>query len=327
MLSQRILRRRALLGTALMAAALSPLPALAQNAFPQQPIKLILPFPPGSGTDGTARVLGNEISIATGQPVIVENRAGANGFIATETVAKAAPDGYTLLLTSNTHVANKFLFKKIPYEPVRDFKSITLLKEAPLIVLTGANSPYKTLDDLTRRVKQSPGAVAYGSGNSSSRVAAELYSLTLGSSMLYVPYKGNPNALADLMAGRVDVMFSDSTSAMPQIRGNKVRALAITSATRMDILKEVPTTAELGLPAVNFGSWLAVMAPAGTPDAVVEKLNALFRAALQTDSVKNNFQINASEPKASTRQELDKFMAAELVKWDAIITKAGIQPE
>lgn len=322
-----MLSKRTLLFTLTCAALAAALPVAAQGTFPQQPIKLILPFPPGSGTDGTARVLGNEISLATGQPVIVENRAGANGFIATESVAKAPADGYTLLLTSNTHVANKFLFKKIPYDPVREFKSITLLKEAPLIVLTGANSPYKALDDLTRKVKQSPGAVSYGSGNSSSRVAAELYALTVGSNMLYVPYKGNPNALADLIAGRVDVMFSDSTSAMPQIRGGKVRALAITSAARMDILKEVPTTAELGLPAVNFGSWLAVMAPAGTPDAVVEKLNALFRAALQTESVRKNFQVNASEPKASTRQELDKFMEAELVKWDTIITKAGIQPE
>lgn len=302
-------------------------PLIAQTTFPQQTIKLILPFPPGSGTDGTARVLANEISVATGQAVVVENRAGANGFLAPEAVAKAAPDGYTLLFTSNTHIANKFLFKKLPYEPIQDFKSITLLKEAPLVLVVGANSPYKTLDELTKKVKQSPGAVSFGSGNSSSRVAAELYSQSIGSSMLYVPYKGNPAALADLLGGRIDLMFSDTTSVMQLIKTGKVRALATTSSVRMNGLKDVPTTAELGLPQVNFGSWLAVMAPARTPDPIVEKLNALFRSALQSDNVQKNFAVNDSEPKGTTRAELDKFLAAEQSKWGEIITKAGIQPE
>jgi tripartite-type tricarboxylate transporter receptor subunit TctC len=302
-------------------------PLLAQTTFPQQTIKLILPFPPGSGTDGTARVLANEISAATGHAVVVENRAGANGFLAPEAVAKAAPDGYTLLFTSNTHIANKFLFKKLPYEPIQDFKSITLLKEAPLVLVVGANSPFKSLDDLTKKVKQSPGAISFGSGNSSSRVAAELYSQSIGSSMLYVPYKGNPAALADLLGGRIDLMFSDTTSVMQLIKTGKVRALATTSMVRMNGLKDVPTTAELGLPQVNFGSWLAVMAPARTPDPVVEKLNGLFRSALQSDNVQKNFAVNDSEPKGTTRAELDKFLAAELSKWGEIITKAGIQPE
>jgi tripartite-type tricarboxylate transporter receptor subunit TctC len=302
-------------------------PLLAQTAFPQQTIKLILPFPPGSGTDGTARVRANEISVATGQAVVVENRAGANGFLAPEAVAKAAPDGYTLLFTSNTHIANKFLFKKLPYDPIQDFKSITLLKEAPLVLVVGANSPFKTLDDLSKKVKQSPGAVSFGSGNSSSRVAAELYSQSIGSTMLYVPYKGNPAALADLLGGRIDLMFSDTTSVMQLIKTGKVRALATTSMVRMNGLKDVPTTAELGLPQVNFGSWLAVMAPARTPDPVVEKLNMLFRSALQSDNVQKNFAVNDSEPKGTTRAELDKFLAAELSKWGEIITKAGIQPE
>lgn len=304
-----------------------PLVAQSQPAFPQQTIRLILPFPPASGTDGTARVLANEIAAATGQTVIVENKAGANGSLAPEFVAKATPDGYTLLLTSNTHIANKFLFKKLPYEPILDFKPITLLKEAPLVLVVGANSPYKTFDDLTKKVKQSPGAVSFGSGNSSSRVAAELYSQAVGSSMLYVPYKGNPGALIDLMGGRVDLMFSDTTSVMQLIKTGKVRALATTSLVRMNGLKDVPTTAELGLPQVNFGSWLAVLAPARTPDPVVEKLNALFRAALQTDSVQKNFAVNDSEPKGTSRAELEKFMATELTKWGDIITKAGIQPE
>jgi len=330
MFSLRVMQRRTLLwilGAAIVGWQAGPAAAAPDGGFPKQAIKLILPFPPGSGTDGTARILANEITTATGQPVIIENRAGANGFIAAETVAKSAPDGYTLLLTSNTHIANKFLFKKIPYDPVKDFKSITLLKEAPLVVLTGMNSPYKTLEEITRKSKMSPGAVSYGSGNSSSRVAAELYGLTVGSKLLYVPYKGNPNALVDLMGGRIDLMFSDTTSAMPQIKGGKVRALATTSAERIGSLKSVPTTAELGLPEVNFGSWLAVMAPANTPNDIVNKLNSLFLAALKTETVRKNFAFNESEPRSSTPQEMDAFLDAELVKWGTIINKAGIQPD
>ena len=319
-------RARALL-VVLMLLVSTAEPVMAQTMFPQQTIKLILPFPPGSGTDGTARILANEITAATGQSVIVENKAGANGFLAAETVAKATPDGYTLLLTSNTHIANKFLFKKLPYEPIQDFKAISLLKEAPLVLVVGGNSPFKSLEDLNKKAKQSPGAVSFGSGNSSSRVAAELYSQAIGSPLLYVPYKGNPAALTDLMGGRIDLMFSDTTSVMQLIKTGKVRALATTSLVRMSGLKDVPTTAELGLPQVNFGSWLAVLAPARTPDPVVEKLNALFRAALQSDNVQKNFAVNDSEPKGSSRAELERFMAAELTKWGEIITKAGIQPE
>ena len=313
-----------------LASALLPATAFAaaaDGAFPRQSIKVVLPFPPGSGTDGTARVMGNEIAAAIGQPVVIENKAGANGFLAAEAVAKADPDGYTLLFTSNTHIANKYLFKKLPYDPIQDFKSVSLLKEAPLVVVVGANSSFKTLADLTQKVKAEPGRVSFASGNSSSRVAAELYSQSIGSPMLYVPYKGNPAAITDLLGGRVDVMFSDTTSVMSSIKSGRLRALAVTSQTRLNGLKEVPTTVELGLPQVILGSWLAVLAPARTPDALVAKLNAIFLAALHTDSVLKNFVANDSEPKGSTPAELDRFMNAEATKWSDIITKAGIQPE
>lgn len=299
----------------------------AGETWPRQAIRLVLPFPPGSGTDGTARVLGNEIAAATGQPVIIENKAGANGFLAAEAVARAAPDGYTLLFTSNTHIANKFLFKKIPYDPIQDFKSVSLLKEAPLVVVVGGNSAFKTLDDLSRKVKSEPGRVSFASGNSSSRVAAELYSQSVGAPMLYVPYKGNPAAITDLLAGRVDVMFSDTTSVMASIKSGRLRALAVTSNVRLAGLNEVPTTVELGLPQVILGSWLAVLAPAQTPDALVSRLNAIFLAALNTESVQKNFAANDSEPKGSSPDQLDRFMAAEMIKWSDIISKAGIPPE
>jgi len=299
----------------------------AQVDFPQQPIKLILPFPTGSGTDGSARVLANSITSATGYTIIVENKVGANGFMAAEFVAKSKPDGYNLLLTSNTHIANKFLFKKLPYEPIQDFKSITLLKEAPLVLVVGPNSPFVNFADLNKKVKQSPGVVSFASGNSSSRVAAELYSLTMGSKMLYVPYKGNPNAIADLIAGRVDILFADTSSVMSLVKSGQLRALATTGLTRLGNLKEVPTSAELGFPQVNFGSWLALFAPTKTPNFITDKLNSIFNTALQSEAVKKNFALNEAEPKGSTASELDAFLSAELVKWSDIITKAGIQPE
>jgi tripartite-type tricarboxylate transporter receptor subunit TctC len=299
----------------------------AQVEFPQQPIKLILPFPTGSGTDGSARVLANTISSATGFTIIVENKVGANGFMAAEFVAKSKPDGYNLLLTSNTHIANKFLYKKLPYEPTQDFKSITLLKEAPLVLVVSPNSPFANFADLNKKVKQSPGVVSFASGNSSSRVAAELYSLTMGSKMLYVPYKGNPNAISDLISGRVDILFADTSSVMSLVKSGQLRALATTGLSRLANLKEVPTSAELGFPQVNFGSWLALLAPSKTSNAITDKLNTIFNAALQSESVKKNFALNEAEPKGSTPSELDAFLSAELIKWSDIISKAGIQAE
>ncbi len=329
---ERVLRTSInMFATLALTAALGLVPSwalAAEDAYPARAVKFILPFPPGSGTDIQGRAIAAEMTKAIGQPVIIENKAGANGFIATQQVARAAPDGYTALMTSNSHLANKFLFKSIPYDPIGDFKSVTLLKKvSPLVLVVGANSAFKTLADVTRKARQSPGALSYGSGNSSSRVAGEMYKQLIGADILYVPYKGNPDALNDVATGRVDLMFSDAVSFLPLLRAGRLRALVSTGAEKPPQLPDVPTSAEAGLPALDIGSWGMVLLPAHTPDAIAEKLNAILCAALRTDAVRQSFYRGNSEAYGNSRAELDRFLAAELAKWGDAIRKAGIPPE
>jgi tripartite-type tricarboxylate transporter receptor subunit TctC len=302
--------------------------AIADESFPQRPIRVIVPFPPGSGTDIAARVIGGEITKVTRQPVIVENKAGANGFVAAEVVAKAAPDGYTVLMTSNTHIVNKLLFKKLPYDPIADFKSVTLYKKtSPLVLVVAADSPYRSVADLTARAKAEPGKLTYASGNSSSRVGAEWFKQLTGTDLLYVPYKGNPEALTQVAAGRVDIMFSDSTSFLPLYRAGKLRALLSTGPDKLPSLKSIPTAAEAGLPELNIGSWAMYLVPRQTPDAIADRLHDLVHAALKTESVQRLMVETNAEPDYGSRADLDRFMQSELVKWGTIIRQANIQPE
>ena len=319
-------RRRLL--AALAVSALATMSHAVWAAFPDKPIRVLVPFPAGSATDTSARILGAEISKATGQPVIVENKPGANGSIATEQVAKAVPDGYTILLTSNTHLANKFLFKHIRYDPIGDFKSIALYKKpSPLVLVVGESSPYRSLAEITAAAKSAPGKLTYGSGNSSSHVAGEMYKQLIGSDILYVPYKGNPEALSEVAAGRVDMMFADATSFLPLMSAGKLRVIMAAGTERLPLIPNVPTAAEAGLAALKIGSWGMFLAPARTPDAIADKLNALINAAVKTPAAARYFAATNSEGFAGTRKDLDNFMASESTKWGGIIRNANIQPE
>jgi len=303
--------------------------ALVANAqYPERPIKLLVPFPSGSGTDVVARVIGNELGLLARQPIVIENKAGANGFIATEQAARAQPDGYTLLITSNSHIANKFLFKKLPYDPTGDFKGIALYKKpTPLVLVVAANSPYKTLADVTAAIKKAPGKLSYASGNSSSRVGAELYKQLIDGDMLYVPFKGNPEGLTQVLAGQVTMMFSDVGACIPLVKAGRLRAIAITGPDRLESMPTVPTAPEAGLPALDIGSWGMFLAPKGTPDAVVEKLNAWINEAVKRPAVIANFKMNDGVPFSGTRLDLDRFVAAETEKWGGVVKRAGIEPE
>lgn len=302
--------------------------AAPQAGFPEKPITLLIPFPVGSGTDSTARVVAQEMSKASGQSVVVDNKPGASGFIAARMAATAPADGYTVMMTSNTHYANKFLFKSLPYDPIEDFETVAVVREqSPLVLVVGASSPYRTLDDLTRAARENPGKLTYASGNSSSRVGAELYKQLIEADILYVPYKGNAEGLNEVAAGRVDMIFSDVGAMRPMYEAGKVRPIVITGKQKLAFLKGTPTSEEAGMPELEIGSWGVVLAPKGTPEPILEKLNALISDTVETESVKRLIAATDGVPARMTRAEIDAFVRAELEKWGRIIQKAGIPPQ
>jgi len=300
----------------------------AEASFPEKPITLLVPFPVGSGSDSTARVVAQEVAKESGQSVVVENKPGANGFIATRTAARARPDGYTVLLTSNTHYANKFLFKDVPYDPLGDFEPLAVIREpSPLVLVVGASSPYKTLDDLTKAAHTKKEGLTYGSGNSSSRVGAELYKQQIDANILYVPYKGNAEALNDVAAGRVDMVFSDVGAMRSLYEAGKIRPLAITGSQKMPFLKDVKSSLELGLPGLDIGSWGVFLAPKGTPTAVLNKLHHWISESAKAAPVKQLIASTDGVPAHMSREQVGEFVQSEMKKWGAIIQKAGIEPQ
>lgn len=319
------------MATAVAATALSLLmaaPSFAAAQFPNKPITVLVPFATGSGSDTFARIFGNEITRETGQVVIVSNKPGADGTIATREAASAKPDGYTILLTSNTHVVNKFLLKSLPYDPIGDFKAIALYKKpSPLVLVVASSSPYHSLAELTKAIQENPEKFSYGSGNSSSRVGAELYKQLIGSDILYVPFKGNAQGLQEVAAGRVDLMFSDIGAFIPLWQAGKLRPLAVTSTEELPFLKGVPTSAEAGLPKLQIASWGVFLAPAGTPDEIVDRLHDLIATAVKSEAVQTHLAATNSIPFSPPRAQVLPFMQEQTQQYAEIIKKAGIEPK
>ena len=316
---------------ALAAAALAatlPLAAAAQ-AFPAKPITFVVPFAAGSATDQIARAIGQAVSLEAKQSVVVDNKAGASGFIASQQVAKAAPDGYTVLITTNTtHAANEHLFKKIPYDPVKDFAPITGLGKGGQIMVVNLNLPAKTVGEFLALAKKDPGKLSFGSGSSSSRMAGELLQQMAGVKLLHVPYKSNPLAVTDLLGGQIAMMITDTATGLPQVKAGKLRALGMSSSKRSPLAPDVPTIAEAGVPGYEMGYWFAAYAPAGTPPAVVARLNELLVKAARSDAARTSFyEPTGTELFTTTPDELAKFQASESQKWSRIIKGAGIEPE
>jgi tripartite-type tricarboxylate transporter receptor subunit TctC len=321
------MRKRPLL--LLLAAAVLALPAAAAPpAYPARPIKIIVPFPVGSGTDAGARVLGQWLTAKTGQPVIVDNRPGASGFLAAQAAATAAPDGHTVLLTTNTtHAANRAMFRKLPYDPVKDFEPVSMVGSAGLLLLVPAAHPQQDIGSFLAQLRASGKRLHFGAGNSSSRIAGELLKTAIGGDLLAVPYKGTPQALTDLMGGQIDFMFCDIGAALPLVMSGKLRALATSSAERELLLREVPTLKEAGLDGFEMTVWSAAFVPAKTPKHTVATLNELMRAALADPAVRQQFSSTGGRSRGSTPEELRSFVQSEMAKWAAAVKTAGIQPE
>lgn len=321
--------RRSALGTALTLTAgslLSPL-ALAQD-FPNKPITLVVPFAAGSATDQLARALGQSISEQSRQPVVVDNKGGASGQIAAAQVARAPADGYTVLITTNTtHAANEHLYKKLSYDPVKDFSPITGLGKGGQVLVVRPEAPYKNVMDLVAGARKTPGKLSFGSGSSSSRMAGEMFKQLSGTDILHVPYKSNPNAITDLIGGQIDFMITDTSTGVPQVKGGKLKALGVSTTERNPLLPDVPTIAEAGVKGYDMGYWFAAYAPAGTPPAVVARLQALLAAATKSAGAKSFFDGSGSVAWTTSPEELAKFQAAETAKWGRVIKAAGIEPE
>lgn len=296
--------------------------------YPNKPVKFIVPFPSGSGTDASARNSGMAITALSGQAVVVENRPGASGFIAAQTAASAVPDGYTILVTTNTtHAANAALYKKLPYDPVKDFEPVALMGTSGLALVVHPDSPYRTAQDLIRFARENPDKLSFGSGSSSTRIAGEMFRLAADSRALHVPYKGVPQALMDLVGKQVDFMVADLNPSLPLIQQGKLRALAVTTATRYATLPDVPTLQESGLKNFEMVAWSAAFAPRGTPQPIVHKLHQLIRKGQQTESSKAFYKASGGQPASGSPADLAAWVQSETAKWAQIVKAAGIEPE
>lgn len=314
----------------LMAAALAlgaaSAPALAE--YPDKNIRFVVPFAAGSATDQLARAIGQAMTTDSKVTVVVDNKPGAQGFIAASDVAKAAPDGYTVLITTNTtHAANEHLYKKLPYDPVKDFSPITALGKGGQIMVVNPELPVKTVGEFIALAKKQPGKLSFGSGSSSSRIAGELFQQMADVKLLHVPYKSNPLAVTDLLGNQIQMMITDTATGLPQVKSGKLRALGVSGKSRSPLAPEVPTIDEAGVKGYEMSYWFAAYTPANTPPAVVNKLNELMVKAARSETAAPFYRNTGTEVFTSTPAELAKFQGEESQKWGRIIKAANIQPE
>jgi len=303
--------------------------ALAQG-YPAKPIRLIIPFAAGGGNDNVARLVGKSLSDSLGQPLVIDNRPGAGGVLGAEIAAKAAPDGYTLFLGGvGSHAVNPNLNANLPYDPIRDFAPVALLASAPLVLVVHPSVPANSFKAFVALARSKPGQLNYASnGNgSSSHLAAVMFDSMTGVDMVHVPYKGLSPALTDLLSGRVQLMFSSVVAILPHIRAEKLRGLAVTGERRLPFMPNLPTIAESGLPGYEASSWYGVLAPAGTPRAIVVKLNAEFLKALAQPEVRTSLLAEGAEPIGGTPEQFAAHISSEKERLGKLIREAKIRLE
>ncbi len=300
---------------------------IAQAAYPERPITWVVPFPPGGAMDVIARTLGETISKDLGQPIVVENKPGAGGNIGATQVSNAKPDGYTIMIVANGMAVNPSLYKRLGYDPIKDFEPISLLADVPNILVTQASrKDVNSITDVIEQVKANPGKYTYASAGvgTSIHLAGALFTYLGKLDMLHVPYKGSGPAVSDLLGGQVDYMFDSITSSKPHIDAGKLKALGITTSKRSSSLPDVPTIAESGMPGYELRPWFATFAPAGTPAEVIQTLQKAMVKAMETDKVKTTFKTIGAEKIGSTPEELRTYLQSETDKWKKIISDTGI---
>lgn len=297
--------------------------ALAQG-YPSKPIRIVVPFTPGSATDIMARIVGEKLSAAWGQPVLVDNKPGAGGTVGSAQVAKSDADGYTLLVVSTGHVVNPVLYPGLSYDTVADFAGITPLASLPNVLVVGAGSPIKNVQELIAAAKANPGKLNYASAGtgSATHVNAEKFRSVTGIQATHIPFKGTPETITETVAGRVDFMFTPVLSSIPMIRDNRMRALAVSTAQRSSALPEVPTVAEAGVPGFVFDFWVGLLAPAKTPRDIVNKLNQEVGKALAQSDVRERMAKLGGEPMPMTPDRFDAFIREEHATLSAIMKDA-----
>ena len=309
-------------------AVATPAAAQTQAAWPAKTVSMVIGYPPGSGIELVGRFLADQLKDRLGQPVIVENKPGAIGNIAAQSVARATPDGYTLLYTPNsTHAANIHLYKDIGFHPVKDFSAVTTVVTHPFFLAVNAKSPAGSVAELTAYIKARPGKTAYGSGSATGLVAAELYRGMAKLDTLHVPYKGMPQAYTDLFGGRLDFLFADSQVGLNFVRAGKIRGLALSSGKRFPLAPDMPTMAESGFPGFDLSAWHAMFLPANAPREVVQRLARESNAAMATPKAREFMKSMYVEPFPGTPESLARLVQAEMDKWGKIIKAAGIQPQ
>src|SRR5436190_3133366 len=299
--------------------------ALAQD-YPSRPVRIIVPSPPAGGTDIVGRVLADHFTKALGQQFFVENKPGAGNLIGIEAAARSAPDGYTLLMTASTLALNSVLYKKVPYDPVKDFAPITLAATAPNILIVNPNVPAKTTAELIALAKQKPGALSYGTPGigTSPHLCMELLKYMAGIDLQHVPYRGTAAAVTDVMSGQIQAAFATALTAKPQVDAGRVRALAVSGPRRVEAMPNVPPVGE-AVPGYEAMQWYGLLAPAGTPGRIIERLNAEANKALGSREMKDRLAADGAEPLGSTPAEFGAFIRREIDKWSKVVDVAKIE--
>lgn len=297
--------------------------------YPDRPIRLIVPQSPGGGSDLYARMVAQPLAERLGHPIVVDNRAGAGSLIGTDLVAKAAHDGYTLLAMSSSFTIIPSMYKKVPYDPIKDFAPVTLLTTYPHLVVVHPSLPVNSVKDLIAVAKAKPGVLNYGSAGvgTPTQLGAELFNSMAGTNIVHVPYNGGGPALTALLGGQVQAYFGPLATVLPHVKAGKIKALAVTSIKRWSTLPELPSVSEAGLPGYRLDAWNGMLAPARTPSAIIKKLNGEINAVLKTPALRDRLAAEGVDPGGISSEEMGALLKNEIAKWAKVIKQAGIQPE